>query len=210
LLQLFRQVYPKFFLRGLTQTEERQEGVDIFAQMDPRTKVFAFQFKAPKAQSAWPFCISNNSCQTPCQARMPYRYGIQIDQHSALLRLAGIVPNSVFYVLPYYCCPPALWRDCPNLLRNTLFLPVYGMQTQQVFGPYRSRTVVCQNNTARINPEFQMIHSHELFEHVHEGGIAIERFIEWYEFFQGLRNEEGRRNPWLTRGLRLGMAPPEN
>ncbi len=36
LLQLFRRVYPRFFLRGLTQAEERREGVDIFAQMAPK------------------------------------------------------------------------------------------------------------------------------------------------------------------------------
>jgi len=208
LLQLFRRVYPRFFLRGLTQAEECREGVDIFAQMAPNTKVFAFQFKAPKAQSAWPDCIPNNSCQTPCQIRMPYRYNIQLDQHGILFSLATIDPNSVFYVFPYYCCPLILWSNCPNLLRNTRFLPLDGMQPQQVFGSYRSRTVVCQNDTAWINPEFHLLHSDELLQHVREGGIDIEGFIRWYREFSTPEAEDHRRSPWLTRGLRIGLAIP--
>lgn len=137
-----------------------------------------------------------------------FKYGIQVDQHRALLSLASSAPNSVFYVFPYYCCPQALWNDCPNLLRNTWFLPVYGMQTQQVFGPYRSRTIVCQNNTARVNPKFRMIRSKELLEHVREGGIDIEGFIRWYREFSTPEAEDHRRSPWSTRGLRIGLAIP--
>ena len=40
----------KAFLRGLTQTEERQEGVDFFVELSPATRIFAFQFKAPKGR----------------------------------------------------------------------------------------------------------------------------------------------------------------
>ena len=40
----------KAYLRGLTQTEERQEGVDFFAELSPATRIFAFQFKAPKGR----------------------------------------------------------------------------------------------------------------------------------------------------------------
>ncbi len=39
---------PKAYLRGLTQREEHQEGVDFFAELVPETMIFAFQFKAPK------------------------------------------------------------------------------------------------------------------------------------------------------------------
>jgi len=50
LLALLRNSWgaPKAYLRGLTQREEKQEGVDFFVQLDPATRVFAFQFKAPK------------------------------------------------------------------------------------------------------------------------------------------------------------------
>ena len=33
----------KAYLRGLTQREESQEGVDFFAQLTPETTIFAFQ-----------------------------------------------------------------------------------------------------------------------------------------------------------------------
>jgi hypothetical protein len=43
---------PKAYLRGFTQLEEKQEGVDFFVQLNPATRMFAFQFKAPGA----PWC----------------------------------------------------------------------------------------------------------------------------------------------------------
>lgn len=205
MLQLLRQSFPKTFLRGLTQVEERQEGVDVFVQMNPNTRVFAFQFKAPKSQPTWPSC-SNSSCHSNGR----FKYSIQHQQHVALYKLASISPNTAFYVFPYYCCPHRLWNDCPRLLGQTWFLPIDNMTPQRVFGTHKSKTVTCQNSVASINPEFEMVQRDELLEIIREGGIAVERFIEWYEFFQGLRNEEGRMNPWLTRGLRLGIAPPEN
>ena len=52
---------PKAYLRGLTQqAEERREGVDFFTEMSPATRIFAFQFKAPKGQ--W---------GTPCRTGSP-------------------------------------------------------------------------------------------------------------------------------------------
>src|SRR5207249_2801844 len=77
---------PKAYLRGLTQREEKQEGVDFFAQLDPGTRLFAFQFKAPKGRVDG----------------APYRYTLVRDQHNALFSLAQSFPNSVFYVLPFY------------------------------------------------------------------------------------------------------------
>jgi hypothetical protein len=43
--------FPKACLRGLTQREEKQEGVDFFAQLNPKVRLFAFQFKAPRGMS---------------------------------------------------------------------------------------------------------------------------------------------------------------
>ena len=41
---------PKTYLRGLTQAEEHDEGVDFFVMLPRSTRIFAFQFKAPKGQ----------------------------------------------------------------------------------------------------------------------------------------------------------------
>jgi hypothetical protein len=42
--------FPKAYLRGLTQREEKQEGVDFFAHLNPKAHLFTFQFKAPRGK----------------------------------------------------------------------------------------------------------------------------------------------------------------
>ncbi|MDE3259832.1 MAG: hypothetical protein OYM47_18525 [Gemmatimonadota bacterium] len=71
---------PKAYLRGLTQREESQEGVDFFAQMTPETRVFAFQFKAPRGRGEGE----------------PYLFTIQRRQHEKLSALAGGSTENVF------------------------------------------------------------------------------------------------------------------
>ena len=74
----------KAYLRGLTQREEKSEGVDFFVQLSPKTKLFAFQFKAPKGS----------------KEHAPYKYTVVDYQHDKLYQLAGLCPGAVFYVLP--------------------------------------------------------------------------------------------------------------
>jgi hypothetical protein len=56
---------PKAYLRGLTQREEKQQGVDFFVQLGPNARIFAFQFKAPKGRQesriATPSSASNTT-----------------------------------------------------------------------------------------------------------------------------------------------------
>ena len=72
----------KAYLRGLTQREESQEGVDFFAELAPGTMLFAFQFKAPKGDREWE----------------PYRFTIQRRQHENLSALAGRSAGNVSQV----------------------------------------------------------------------------------------------------------------
>ena len=116
---------PKAYLRGLTQREESQEGVNFFAQLPPGTRLFAFQFKAPKGR----------------REREPYRFTIRRRQHEKLAALAGGSAGNVFYVLPYYVLPAKLQRYVPNLLRDTWFLPVGSMRGSDPFGAHETRTV---------------------------------------------------------------------
>ena len=98
----------KTYLRGLTQREEHQEGVDFFAELPLSTRIFAFQFKAPKGQ--W-------------GDRMPYRFTIQRHQHDRLSALASGWPDGVFYVLPlrrharWSALPPRRDRAEPAISR---------------------------------------------------------------------------------------------
>ena len=206
---------PKAYLRGLTQREESQEGVDFFAQMTPETRVFAFQFKAPGGRGEGE----------------PYRFTIQRSQHEKLSALAGGSTENVFYVLPYYVQPVKLQDYVPNLLDDTWFLPVGSMSGTNPFGSYKTRTLRCEQGLASINPEYKLRGAKELDP---GNGIPVGRFAEWYadlhaeslqtigpephgdsRLASGLDTESDeairlkpRRNPWLVRGLRVAIVQP--
>ena len=193
---------PKTFLRGLTQREESQEGVDFFAQMGSRTRIFAFQFKAPKGR----------------QEGEPYRFTIQRRQHEKLSALAGGSTGNVFYVLPYYVLPAKLQRCVPRLLRDTWFLPVGSMRGTDPFGTYQTRTVRCERGLASLNPDYELRRAEELEP---GDGIPVGQFAEWYADLHADRQANlragsdmpisrgGGKDPWLVRGLRVAIVQPD-
>ena len=206
---------PKAYLRGLTQREESHEGVDFFAQLTPATRIFAFQFKAPRGP----------------QDGEPYRFTFQRRQHEKLSALAGGSMGNVFYVLPYYVLPVKLQRCVPCLLRDTWFLPVGSMSGTDPFGTYQTRTVRCERGLASINPDYELRGVEELEP---GDGIPAGQFAEWYaglyiesdeaispephgdsRLAPGLHTESDevinpkpRRNSWLVRGLRVAIVQP--
>ena len=135
------------YLRGLTQREESREGVDFFAELSPATRIFAFQFKAPKGQ--WGDIL-------------PYRFTIQRHQHTALSSLASNWPEAVHYVLPFYVRPAKLRYEVPHLLWDTWLLPVAATLGTDVFRRYESRTVRCTRGVASINPDFELQRAAEI------------------------------------------------
>ena len=184
---------PKAHLRGLTQREESQEGVDFFAQLSGNTKIFAFQFKAPKG---------------PREGE-PYRFSIQRRQHENLLRLVGSSIGSVFYVLPYYVRLAKLQHHVPNLLSDTWFLPLGSMRGTDPFGAHGTKTVRCEQGMASINPDYEL----QRAEALNPGdGIPADQFAEWYSGLHGKSDDStsiGRhKNPWLVRGLRVAIVLP--
>ena len=183
---------PKAYLRGLTQREEGQEGVDFFAQLPRATRIYAFQFKAPKGR----------------HEGEPYRFTIQRRQHGKLYTLARSSPGGVYYVLPYYVSPAKLEWGVPHLLRDTWFLRVSGMRVVDVFGTYQSRTMRCSGGMASVNPDYALQRGAEMEP---DPGIPVGLFAEWYA---SLRDEDDevmdvkvRRSPWLVRGLRVAVVP---
>lgn len=183
---------PKAYLRGLTQREEKQEGVDFFAQLDPATRLFAFQFKAP---------IGN--VDTP-----PYRYTLVRDQHNALFWLAQSSPNSVFYVLPFYVTVAKLQQDVPFLMQDTWLLAVEDMPGPQIFGTTQSKVVQCQPGLATVNPEYRLLPLLEVSLN-RMVGVPARQFAEWYLHYRDLGGvAERRRSPWLARGLRVAVVLP--
>ena len=194
LLMLLRERWgmPKAYLRGLTQREESQEGVDFFAELAQETMLFAFQFKAPKGP----------------QEGEPYRFRIQRRQHEKLSALAEGCTGNVFYVLPYYVSLEKLQDDVPSLLSDTWLLDVGGMKGTSLFGVHRSRTVRCEAGIASINPEYALQRALE----VEPGeGIDVQRFERWYADLHARTYEQethGRgKDPWLVRGLRVAVQP---
>ena len=83
---------PKAYLRGLTQKEEKQEGVDFFARLPSSARIFAFQFKAPKGTTE----------------SIPYKYTLVREQHQPPYQLSQAAPSGVFYVFPFYVTIPKL------------------------------------------------------------------------------------------------------
>ena len=183
----------KAYLRGLTQREESQEGVDFFAEFAPGTRIFAFQFKAPKGR----------------QEGEPYRFTIQRHQHRKLSALAGESTGNVFYVFPYYLLPAKLQSDVPNLLSDTWFLPVGSMREKDPFGTKKSKTVRCEQGRAYINPEYEL----RRVEDLEPGdGIPVRRFAGWYTDLHAesdaARSPGGGKDPWPVRGLRVAIVLP--
>jgi hypothetical protein len=186
---------PKAYLRGLTQLEEKQEGVDFFVQLDPATRVFAFQFKAPRGKTE----------------SMPYRYTIVKEQHELLFGLSQLSPSSVFYVFPFYVTPVKLQQDVPQLLQDTWLLQISQMPTSQIFGSTKqTRTILCHPGNAVINPEYKLEKLTEA-SRLDTNGISIRRFGSWYRRNIVLYEPPetvGRRNPRLVRGLRPAIVTP--
>jgi hypothetical protein len=185
---------PKAYLRGLTQREERQQGVDFFAQLNPATRIFAFQFKAPKGR----------------YDGTPYRYTLVREQHDLLHQLAQGFPTAVFYVLPFYATHPKLQRHVPNLMQDTWFLPIAPMTTAQVFGTKNTKTVRCQPGTAFVNPEYRLAHSSDVNIPVETAGVPSREFGTWYRQVRAREVVERRKrtSPWLVRGMRVAIVEP--
>jgi hypothetical protein len=196
LLALFRGPWgmPKAYLRGLTQSEEEREGPDFYVELDPASRLFAFQFKAPKGGSE----------------AMPYRYTLKRQQHRMLRVLARIAPRSAYYVFPFYVTPAKLRSDVPQLLQDTWLLQVDGMRTRQIFGTGQSRTIRCQRGVASVNPEYKLLRPTNL-RHLDSEGIPVKAFAAWYKRrkrYATSLSETGIKDPWLVRGLRVVIVPP--
>lgn len=185
----------KAYLRGLTQREERTEGTDLFAQLAPDTRLFAFQFKAPLGKDD----------------KLPYRYTLKHSQHNALHNLAVMAPHSVFYVFPFYASSKKLRRDLPHLWRDTWLLRAAVLDPNAVFGSAQTKTVRCWPGTASTNPEYEMIRAIDA-DVTRDSGAAPQQFASWYEEYRGAppSTRTGRRHPWIVRGLKIGIVTRED
>ena len=184
---------PKAYLRGLTQREEHRTGVDFFVRLPDGTRLFAFQFKAPRGPSD----------------DLPYTFTLGRHQHSSLHALAQQDPGAVHYVFPFYVSTQKLVRDVPTLARDTWLLPVAPLDVPTVFAGQKTKRVQCYPATAVVNPEYPMKNLAELALSSADG-IRPARFAEWYRELRSHDSEVAdrspRKNPHLVRGLRVAIV----
>ena len=181
---------PKAYLRGPTQREEHRTGVDFFARLPDGTRIFAFQFKAPRGPSD----------------DLPYTFTLGRDQHSSLHNLAVQDPGAVYYVFPFYVSTHKLVRDVPNLARDTWLLPAAPLDVPTVFAGQKTKRVQCYPGTAVVNPDYPMKNLAELALSW-DDGIRPDRFADWYRELRHHASElvdrPPRMNPHIVRGLRV-------
>jgi hypothetical protein len=188
---------PKAYLRGLTQEEEKDQGVDSFAQFNQNTKIYAFQFKAPKLRNR----IHDGE---------PYYFSINREQHDNLYKLASMAKDSVFYVFPYYLFYDKLYGYCPSLLNDTWFLPVQNMKTSEIFSTQNTKIIRCIDEIAHINPEYRLFRVSQesmdgafAFEVLGEG-IRAGIFRDWYKAYYNSISEQNKNKKKRNLGrLRL-------
>ncbi len=170
----------KAYLRGLTQREERAEGVDFYAQMNPSAAIFAFQFKAPVAH------------RPHREDTAPYRFTLQREQHSRLVELTGDHPSAVFYVFPFFATPAKLQYFVPELLADTWLLPVSRMRNDDIFEGGNSKRIRCYPGRAEINPTYEMENAKTMILSKADG-INIGEFSSWYKKLRGHpQDQEGQ------------------
>ncbi len=98
--------YRKALWIGLTQKEERQQGLDTRIR-NADDLALMFQFKSP-----WATYYGDNF----------YKFSVNKRQHEALERLGN--PEAAFYAFPLYSRWSKADKDAPNLLQDTWLLPV--------------------------------------------------------------------------------------
>lgn len=184
---------PKAYLQGLTQKEERQQGVDFFAQLSPEARLFAFQFKAPRGSAEQP----------------PYKFTLSFEQHMRLDALAKSAPGSVYYVLPFYLTHKKLTKWVPRLADDTWLLSVSTMNPAEVFAGRATRTMRCESSRAYINPEYRLLPFGGVIAES-PLGIPASTFASWYADTRGLTVNSPARSPAtrLLRGLKVVIVEP--
>lgn len=118
---------------GMTQQQEREFGLDEMVYNAPGYSLM-LQFKAPEADSK-PECL--------------YKFKINMDQHTALMRLARIFPKSVYYALPLYSKWAKVTRFTPMMLINTWLVPVSCMPIKPS-DPRKSFTLNLDRTSSRM------------------------------------------------------------
>ena len=189
---------PRALLLGTTQQQEKHSGVDSVLDLPASAKLLVLQYKAPLRPR-------RKSAPVPPNEQAPYDYKLDRDQHTRLLALSQISPDSVYYVFPFFLWVPKLRTASPRLLSDTWFCGVHGMSVNAVFSGYQTRTVHCSPGTLTVNPEYELEQFGDRERRSRPEGIEPEAFVRWWEETRTADHPDHRRDRWNSRSGRLRL-----
>ena len=122
---------------GLTQAQERQEGIDARIRNAGPGVSIMLQFKAP-----WATSLEDSL----------YKFSVNEQQHEAMEDLAGNNANAVYYVFPLFSTWSKADRHAPDLARDTWLVPVSSI-------PLAKLTALSSPSTGLHRVDVQRAHS---------------------------------------------------
>lgn len=181
---------------GLTQAQERQEGIDARIRNAGPGVAIMLQFKAPWATSV---------------VDSLYKFSVNERQHEALEDLAGRNSNAVYYVFPLFSTWAKADQHAPELTNDTWLVPVSSIPLTTLTSLSTPSTGLHRVDVERISssvsvtfhsPEVigEAINARDLFSHERAGDainssnvdvgvltIESDHLLTWVERWSHLR-----------------------
>ena len=182
---------------GLTQAQERQEGIDARIRNAGPGVSIMLQFKAPWVTS---------------RVDSLYKFSVNEQQHEAMEDLAGNNPNAVYYVFPLFSTWSKADQRAPNLASDTWLVPASSIPLDELTELSKPSTGLHRVDVNRVNSRVtatfnspkivvDAINASQLFTQGDMGqpisadgvgsgpsfGVAAYELLEWIEHWGQLR-----------------------
>lgn len=181
---------------GLTQAQERQEGIDARIRNAGPGVSIMLQFKAPWATS---------------RVDSLYKFSVNEQQHEAMEDLAGNNPSAVYYVFPLFSTWSKAAQFAPDLAEDTWLVPVSSVPLATLTTLSTPATGLHRVEVERINSSVEVtfhspevvgdpINARHFFSQGIQGqsvdtkdldirsfGVASDQLLEWIERWGHLR-----------------------
>ena len=181
---------------GLTQAQERQEGIDARIRNAGPGVAIMLQFKAP-----WVTSVVDSL----------YKFSVNEQQHEALENLAGGNSNAVYYVFPLFSTWAKADQYAPELSNDTWLVPVSSIPLSTLTSLSTPATglhkVDVERNSSWVNVTFhspevigEALNAKDLFSQdgagqsmgarsvgIAEFGIESDHLLTWIERWSHLR-----------------------
>ena len=175
---------------GLTQAQERLDGIDEYIRNVGGGTALMLQFKSPWYSSSTSL----------------YKFSINEEQHRAMERLATLRGDSVYYVFPLYNRWSKADSHAPDLAQDTWLVPVSSIPYSTLVGSSPS-----SNPRHRVDVERSSVgisftaHSPE----VRGNGINAKQFFEQQTFGDQMKSGVSGISADLLREWLSGWVSPD-